>query len=244
MSSKISLKKGSATVLFGLAIACISPLVQAAVITPVSVTASSEFSGRPAVDVINGAGLDPTPGDVLAKNHNQTPTSANGGGMWMSDNTQPIGTQYIIFDLGDTYTLNALHVWNYAERNLGGFDGSVRGIHQADLYVDVVNPVPATLVETFTFAQAPNLTPTTFQGPNPTDGGADYNISGVTYSLTNPVVARYVMLDIASNYGSNAVGLSEIRFVGELVPEPSAFFLASFAACAFVVIRRKCSRAS
>jgi hypothetical protein len=217
-------------------------LSNAAVITPVAVTATSNYSdgngSRVAINTINGAGLDPSPGDVLTKLHNQSPNANWEGGMWLSQeepqNLDPPTPQSITFDLGAVYLLTDMYVWNYAERTSGATNAGL-GIKDANIYADL-NPDPSTLVQSFQFAQAAEVAPpTTFAGP--ANWGTSYNVPGQLYSFTAPVLAQYVEIDALNSWFPNPIiksrGLSEVRFIGQLIPEPSTFVLLSLAVAAF-----------
>jgi hypothetical protein len=202
----------------------------AVVITPVGAVGDSEYDDsagiRRAIYTINGAGLDPSPGDVLTKLHNEASTTELNGGMWM--NAEGKGTTgNIIFDLGATYLLTDLHVWNQAEYAYVCCNLSSRGANEVDVYVGA-DSNPTTFAQKFNFAQAMQTAPsTTFAGA--AQFGNDFNIPGATYTLTTPVTARYVKFDILSGHGVSQIGLSEVRFSGRLIPEPSTFALIGIA---------------
>lgn len=205
---------------------------QATTIQPVGVTVSSQYNygddTRVAINTIDGSGLEPGPDDDIAKKHNQDWRAG-----WISDSTSP-GDEWIIFDLGDVYTLTAMHVWNSAERG-ETWDGTHRGVRFVDVYADN-NPTPTTFVQQFELQQAPNPLPTTF---TEWGGGADYIIEGVTYIFTNPVQARYVMFDILSSWGAGNVGLAEVRFIEGSVPEPASVALICLGGFAMLAQRKR-----
>jgi hypothetical protein len=208
-------------------------VAQAVVITPVGAVGDSEYDDsagiRRAIYTINGAGLDPSPGDVLTKLHNEASTAELNGGMWM--NAEGKGTTgNIEFDLGATYLLTDLHVWNQAEYAYVCCNLSTRGSNEVDVYVGDT-PNPTTFAQKFNFAQAMQTAPsTTFAGA--AEFGNDFNIPGATYTLTTPVAARYVKFDILSGHGATQIGLSEVRFSGTLIPEPSTVALIGIALAA------------
>ena len=43
-----------------------------------------------------------------------------------------------------------------------------------------------------------------------------------SFSLDAPIVARYVKLDLKDNHGDAVIGLSEVKFTGSVIPEPSS----------------------
>jgi hypothetical protein len=213
----------------------------AGLITPTGATASSEYvegaGVREAILTINGAGLDPSPGDMLTKSHNEAPRVDLNGGMWL--NGEGDGTTSVItFDLGGSYEVTDLHVWNYAEYAYGCCSLTDRGANEVDVYIGD-DPNPATFAQKFFFTQAAHtVASTTFSGG--ADWGNDFNVPAVTYILNAPAIGRYVKFNILSGHGGNQVGLSEVRFSGDaVVPEPSAIILASLGCVALFGYRRR-----
>src|SRR5215469_5708117 len=85
---------------------CVTENLQAAEISGVTIASySSQANGTPVIDsvtnLVSGAGLF---GDA----HIAVP----GGSMWNSGAGAP-GTNFVTFNLGGVYTLNAIKVWNY-----------------------------------------------------------------------------------------------------------------------------------
>jgi hypothetical protein len=164
--------------------------------------------------IINGSGLEPGPGDILLKRHNESPLSGNGkGGMWLTADNETTG--YVAFDFGRVCTVTGFHVWNYAAvAYKNTIDDTDRGAKEVDVYADVTNAFPTTLVQSFLFEMAMAPPSTTFVGH--TTWGGDYQVAGVTYVFDRPINARYIKFDIKSNHGDpEYVGLSEVRFIGK-----------------------------
>ena len=82
-------------------------LAAASLINVVSASASSTYSGRNVVNIINGSGLNGSP----SLHGEQTNENA-----WMSDRNDTTG--WLIFDLGSTYTLTSTDVWQYGHSNV------------------------------------------------------------------------------------------------------------------------------
>lgn len=207
--------KRTSVVCCGLAFAALAGMltqvVQAALVTPTNVSASSSFGTRPASFAIDGSGLDPVPANVLSKNHNESPEA--GGGMWL---TNGVSSGTITFDLGQTLPIDLLHVWNYAEVAFSnGVNLTTRGAKNVAVYIDN-NPNPTTLAQNFVFAQATPANSVNFAGAP--SWGIDYNTPVATYPLNTAVAGRYIKFDISDNHsGDNYVGLSEVRFNSQKV---------------------------
>lgn len=111
----------------------ISSVNAATVIQPTDVDASSVFSSTfPEELVINGSGLsdativetgDPVPSPwPTNKNNGSSSPQSN----WISGTTAP--DEWIMFDLGQSYELGGMHIWNY---NHTGFES--RGIKEVNI---------------------------------------------------------------------------------------------------------------
>lgn len=131
------------------------------------------------------------------------------------------GTGNVQFDLGSTFDLDHLQVWNL--NFYSPYNG--RGARSVDIYT-------STDAITWTFAENREF---------PMASGADWD-AGFEIDAREWDDARYVQFDIRSNWGGtdNAghVGLSEVIF--HMVPEPSAMGLIAAALLSFGVRRRRC----
>jgi hypothetical protein len=191
------------------------------VVAPVSVkVAAGGTEYGPETNIIDGKGLSGE-GPILAQKQNSHPTT-----MWLSmkraeDAGDPVdGLATLIFDLGDVYTVNAIHVWNFGEVILPrensedpGIlrDLTTRGTSEVELFFDAEKPEPAGKPVSLSFQQASwEPSQTLAEGMA---WGMDYTVPAVTYEFP-PVRARYIKMKILSNYGAEggSVGLSEIRF--------------------------------
>jgi hypothetical protein len=177
---------------------------QAAVITPVSATATSTFNNGwyDANNLINGSGL-----------------AASGlhdnffGNMWMTD--LGVAKAQLIFDLGAVYKLGSADIWqfNYADPypvNPFTINTVDRGV-KAFAILTSTDGVDYTEVYNGTMARA-NGDPASAQ----------------TFSFGGS--AQYVKFDLFSNYAEGtiydpyATGLSEVRFnTAAAVPEPASW---------------------
>lgn len=172
-------------------------------IDPSNVTASSEIGGAFARDddfIVNGSGLN-----GLGQH-----TSSVEPNMWLSQGDAFGGEDldpFVIFDLGDVYTITSFQVWNYNESppNLTG-----RGVNAVTVEYGETAGLGSTVAGITNFAQA--------------DGTNTYTGEVFTPDAFN---ARFIKFDIDSNHGgdNNFYGLSEVQFSGTLVPEPSSLAL-------------------
>lgn len=176
---------------------------QSALINVAGVSASSEITSpfnRKAAFLIDGSGL-------TGGQH----TGAVEPNMWLStgdafggEDTDP----WVLFDLGDVYTINIIQVWNYNENppNL-----TARGVDEVIVEYGTTVALGSTVAGITNFAQA--------------SGANTY--TGETFNAFVPFNARYIRFDIESNHGgdNNFYGLSEVQFDGTLVPEPSSLAL-------------------
>lgn len=164
---------------------------------------------------------DELPGpDPSTSGHTSDPHNS----MWLTKVPGVGGTDndpFVIIDLGAEYTVTDFHVWNYNE--LGG-DLANRGVRLVDILSSTGErtnngdgpPVASSfaLRQSFEFAKAP---------------GQD-NYMGEHHTFTQSFNARYIKLDINSNWGRDGYGLSEIQFSGTPVPEPASLGLLATAA--------------
>jgi len=173
----------------------------AAAIQGVSViSVSSEYASgrdqRRGTNVLGEIGLF---GDI----HTADPA----GNMWMTSatatNSGAFTNAFLTFDLGATYNLNRLKVWNYNGPTNG--TGSGAGIHTAAISYSVDNVTYTTNLPSANF----NVAPLAF-----TNFGQNIDMGGVS--------ARYVRINVQSIYAStttsNRVGLAKVQFVDDTVP--------------------------
>jgi len=202
---------------------------QAATIVGVTIEdVSSEIAtfARTADNTINGSAFEPNGTGTHGA------STANGNGMWLSQGNFVSGgapfdplPAHITYDLEDNYDLSSFTVWNYNENNATG-----RGANGVTVSVASSEGGSFTaLAGITTFAQAPGNDTTNF---------------GETFDLTSLVAAgnvRLLRIDITSNHSGDFdfAGLSEIRFDGAAVPEPSTTALLGLGGLALILRRRK-----
>jgi hypothetical protein len=192
----------------------------AEIITPVGVTASSQFAA--AENLINGSGLD-----KIGLHDN------NENNMWQTFSATPIG-ETVTFELETNYDLSAAIIWQY-----NGLDGI--GIPRPDREIDEMEVfVSPDLVSPFVSVGNIDLAPATDQLAPPGEPAQIFALG----ALSN---VRRVMFEILSlqsvppdpnvpNPGDVA-GLSEVRFEG--VPEPATFGALSLCGLMLIGLRRR-----
>jgi hypothetical protein len=168
---------------------------RASVITNVTVReVSSEYAPdrRHATNLVNGVGL-------FGEIHTPLP----GGTMWLTqlDAAGAVVQAYVVFDLGATYTLNKLKVWNYNEQASGANILTRRGVASADILVAGEDEVFTTAKAAQAFTRAPGVFTNFFDL---------IDMGGVQ--------ARYVRINVLTNFGGdNRVGLSEVQFIANSI---------------------------
>lgn len=192
------------------------------VIKPVSATAdatngttASYLPGR----TIDATGL--TSGSAIETN-DPIPTTWPGtnskeqGYMWLKTGT----SGWIEFDLGDMYAVSGMHVWNY---NLYDF-GVVYNRGAKDVTVQYKDAQGAWVdAQAFQFAKATS----------------QIGYTGADYTLTQPVNAQHIRFSISTNWGGTGLGIQEVRFVGDVVPEPATMGLLSLGGLLGLVRRKR-----
>lgn len=191
------------------ALIALAPVASAQVITidPENVTASSEIPpqfNRQDNFIVDGSGMT-----------GLTHTNAGPDGtMWLSRGTGFGGDDldpFVIFDLGDVYTITSFQVWNYNELAGASNDLTGRGVNAVTVEYGLTGTLGSSIPGITNFAQA----------------DATNTYAGEVFNNFNPFNARYIKFDIDSNHGgdNNFYGLSEVQFTGTLVPEPASLAL-------------------
>jgi len=185
----------------------------AALINVVSAVASSEFGSRLAVHTIDGSGLTGSTGFGTGV-HSNLPD----GQSWLSQGTLGAGTDTlpatITFDLGASYSVDGLHVWNYNEAASGGVG---RGADNVSISVATATG-PFLAVQDTQFSVATGLN--------------DYAGAAPVVDFDNVLFddVRFVRFDINDAIVDvlNLAGLAEVQFSGtvNVIPEPSSLAMA------------------
>jgi hypothetical protein len=223
-------------------------ILQQNVITPVSWKYSNALNANRIPDNLsNAVGMDPT--ETFLYNLNTSPAFGAGvnepttaDGVSWATATTPTGTAaatafglqkvWIIADLGDTYDLSTIKIWNFQWQNTSTSDLANRGVSQFDILVrntaadtsdgttggTPINTSNSTFGDTF--ADDPPFNPGTANGwqlalsnqalaqapSSDTYAGQNFNLPGTT--------ARFVAIRVDSYYGGTGVGLGKVRFIG------------------------------
>lgn len=185
---------------------------QAAVITGVTATASSYNTGGagfPPIHTIDESGLDTVTGI-----HNTSP-----GTSWLTPALSDVSAEYIQWDLGDSYVLDSIHVWN-ANQNV------VFSTKSVDIYLSgSAAPGDPEGAGAANWTKLTGATVTLPQADN-TGGYTGFDLE-TALSTTLPTTAvRFVRFELNSSYASNGAsytGIAEIQFFeGAAVPEPAS----------------------
>jgi hypothetical protein len=173
----------------------------ALVIRPTSATARDALGSRPAANTIatTGSGFT-TDEHALMEPEDAVPSpwpNVDSAYTYSWQGTKATGTyiSWICWELGDSYTLQGLHVWNV--NNV-----TARGSKDVDVKIsnDVTAPADWSVIpvaHSFTLTRA--------------DGLSTY--TGEDQAFSSLVTARWVYFGIKNNHGDTYVGLDEIRFL-------------------------------
>jgi hypothetical protein len=188
---------------------------RASIVTPIGVTSSTAASDLwPAVNLINDSGLSGTAPHGLGDTHDFV--DFGGSNSWVTDDPGGFPADYFLFgpapvltfDLGGTYELNQIHIWNYV---LDGNDNQAMSLGTVEFSTTGVGGPFSGPV-----AISPIL-PVTAPAPSQ------------TFSLGGTVTANAVRVTVSDNYfgvgniGGDRVGLSEVKF--NAIPEPAALIV-------------------
>lgn len=192
---------------------------QVIAIDPNNVSASTELFenfNRTVDQIVDGSGL--TAGQHTKDNPNNTMwlTEANGFGGIDPD-------PWVLFDLGDVYSITSFQVWNYNELAGTTNDLTTRGVNAVTVQYGLTSTPGSSVPGITNFARA----------------DATNTYTGEVFNGFTPFEARYIKFDIDSNHGdtSQFYGLSEVQFTGTLVPEPGSLALLGLAG--LMTIRRR-----
>ena len=188
-------------ILFGAVPLALAPASHAAQIQGVTIAAYS-FQQNAAPPVLDSVTNLVASAGLFGDAHVSVP----GGSMWYSGTGVP-GTNFVTFNLGGVYTVNAMKVWNYndassaANANIGVSNASISystdGVH-------------------FT---------TNIVSQNFIRGQGLVNTLGLPFAQTitmpSPITAQYVRINVRTNWAANqtsGAGLSKVRFISNTNP--------------------------
>ena len=211
-----------------LVLALTASQLQGAIITPTSAVASSQFAA--AVNTINGSGLDGI-GPVASQLH-----SNDENHLWQSFSSPSSGNS-IEFTLDQVYDLSDAHIWQYSGLVAGppSFRAMWREVEDLDISIspDLVSPYASLGTKTLNAASNPEGSPL----PSFTEPAQSFALAGAN-------LARRVKITILTTYDAanddGFAGLSEVRFEGTAIPEPTTLALGAMALCSLPwIVRRK-----
>ncbi len=161
-------------------------MAPAALITPISATASTELSGAyDAGNLIDDSGLSGTARHAITDTH-----AAGIDVSWLSSGT-PL-PQTVTFDLGKSYLLSDVTIWQYAHPNANW---------AKDITIDFsMTGTGGTFGNSVSIAMDPG----------------ELDLPAQNFNLGGSVEANAVRFTITSREGGGAahVGLSEVKFIG------------------------------
>ena len=185
----------------------------AVIITPISGTVNVQLDGAYGIEnTIDGSGLSGggTSGDILSETHSRDSTGS--GNAWLENSATPT---VMTFDLGGTFTVESVHLWNYVHSN-----GSQWGVATVDISFSTDGG-----------SNYGNLIDDLGVFTQPGDPIAAQTIG---FSAVSGVT--HIKLDGITGH-SSLTGISEIRF-GEAIPEPSSLALLGLGGLALLRRRR------
>ena len=214
-----------------LAIAGISPATAASmVIKPTDAVAFSTYQTRVATNIHNASDSTIDTGEAIPASWATPTVNQDKTDSWLSlqlnPTTNPLASQWVVLDLGDTYSLDGMALWSYGA-------GSADWKRTID---DYTLSFATTLSDTFgSAASVANdfSSPVAKNAPDPLS---------VSFTSLSPITARYVLIDQMTQFTTNTsdyVGIGEIRFTGSAVPEPTTTALLGLGGLALILRRRK-----
>ena len=201
---------------------CVGTSASAGIIQPVAATTTAgNLSGRPIENTIDGSGLtDPgTPGNILDDTHSVNTNSD----LWLSQNGNGSGITFV-FDLGGTYTVDGVHLWNISYTS-----GAVnRGLKTVDVTFSTDGGLNYnTLVAASEYDDFGNFAMSSTTGPGVAETKTFTPVAGVTH----------IKFTDSTNHGASYTGFGEIRF--NAVPEPGSLALMGLGGLCLLKRRRR-----
>lgn len=203
------------------ALLLLAPSLQAAIITPDTATASSQFgsgSSYAPINTINGSGLTaPITPSSLHANY----ASSSGGNHWTTDGTNPLD-EWIEWGFNTAQTIGGIYIWNHRSNNIANNSGYEPVLFDLTLYDGANNP----LLTLNDVALLPDVA----------------SAQTISFALTSNV--SRVRFDVEQTQSSrNYTGLAEVRFdttsPASEVPEPTTVSLITGSLGLALLIRRR-----
>ena len=177
-------------------------ICEAELLTPMDASASSyALEVTHPTKLINNSGLS------LPVSTNSTHFFRGDELFWVSGAGIKDTTGWLAFDLGETKRIESAVIWQYNEEYFEN-----RGVKDFDVLVSSDNVNWSTILSN-QYLDRPPMNQRMLQEVQIFDFGT-------------PTNARYVKIDILSNHGhSSYTGLSEVKFIGTAIPEPTSAIL-------------------
>jgi hypothetical protein len=184
---------------------------------------------REASNVVNGSGLTAGPSTILGASDSTAGTVSDTNEWWTVGNTtgatpgSPDYAPSITFNLGSVYNLTTLRIWNVNQNDAetGNNPAPQLGAQSVAVYAGLtLNSLSLVGTETFSEGTGSPLLPQDISVNIPDVQFVEYRI------LTNwdgAVFGGTAGTSSGGNDGRGLVGLSEVRFEGDVVPEPSTW---------------------
>jgi hypothetical protein len=210
-------------------------------ITGVTASSSDTVAGDPNFTATN-ASIQADSDSVIGASDSLADTgiAADGGtrfGDWLTSSTPG---QSITYNLGGSYNVSDLLIWNY---NQYGFTSV--GANSVTILSSTTGLAGSfSLVGTVQFDQVAIVAPLGTPAQDAPDAGNQPNDGYDTPAQILPVDisnAHYVELVINSNwgFGGGLTGFNEVNFVGEAVPEPSTYAMLALGLVGLIAWQRK-----
>jgi hypothetical protein len=244
MKTKTSL---SLTATAGIALIITATATHAATVAPVSWKQSNSFSAaRTADNLSNASGMNGA--ETILYNLDGTvggePTSADNVSWMTSSNgdestASEDGRVWLVVDLGASYDLGSINIWNFQWDHTSAGDLSNRGVSQVDIFVrDTVadtddgtvggatinldNSVANSTLDNdaiFNLGTS-NLWQQVLSDQSLTQGPNTDTYTGQSFDLTGNT-GRFVAIRVDAYYGGSGIALGKLRVDGTLVSEPT-----------------------
>jgi hypothetical protein len=217
--------------LLGGLIASLAPIHAQTLIT---LTPASVIGGSPIFfqSVYNSGSSVYQAGNIFNQQSGAVNMSSQAGNAWFPDDTYGLGNRFVTIDLGASYVLSSIQIFNsnQADRATGSFSLSAG---------NSITVAPTTSG----FSQGQMVgSPTTLLAATALTNSTSTPVTGQTFPITDPTAYRYLTLraiDFPSSGGFVNAGLAEVRFYSA-IPEPSTYAaIFGAAALGFAVWRRR-----
>ena len=208
----------------------ISPLLSTDSGSSTSSFLTSEDAARTIDSALDGSGLSATPtiANIASVTHTAATATDNHylGNTGLTGGGATIANEVLIFDLGGTFDVTDIYLWTY-ERSQ-----AARGLVSFNIAFDTGSGFGTAVA-----ASTLGITDFALWG----DGtGGTWNVQtpqNKTFTAAQTNVQAIQFSNIVNGGDGGRLGISEIRFVGEAVPEPSAALLGGLGA--LLLLRRR-----